>query len=411
MTPGPVERSLPQAGEHGGDGPAVAAALGLDPADLLDLSQSLNPFASDPAPVVAAHVDAVGRYPDPRAATHALAEAMDVDPDRLLLTNGGAEAIALVAAELGSGRVDEPDFALYRRHLELDPAGPLFRSNPHNPTGLLAGADERAAVWDEAFYPLATGSWTRGDPGSLVVGSLTKLLACPGLRLGYVLAPTAAALEPIAGRQPAWAVNGLAAGALPELLATVDLRGVVAPDRPRPRRPGRPARRARSDRPPVGRPLGAGRCPPRRGRASRGGDVAGRAGRPRRARAGLRLLRDARHRAHRRAGAGRPGAAGPSPGARPTLGRSSADPIGLDRTEPARTGLERPTPSDRKRSVILQPLLDAVLVDLGGTVVVEAAPGTPVADLQVELRSGVIDDLRAIASTTCGSVRSPTPPS
>jgi len=201
----------------------VAAALGLDPADLLDLSQSLNPFASDPAPVVAAHVDAVGRYPDPRAATHALAEAMDVDPDRLLLTNGGAEAIALVAAELRSGRVDEPDFALYRRHLELDPDGPLFRSNPHNPTGLLAGADERAAVWDEAFYPLATGSWTRGDPESLVVGSLTKLLACPGLRLGYVLAPTAAALEPIAGRQPAWAVNGLAAGALPELLAAVDL--------------------------------------------------------------------------------------------------------------------------------------------------------------------------------------------
>ena len=46
--------------------------------------------------------------------------------------------------------------------------------------------------------------------------------------------------------------------------------------------------------------------------------------------------------------------------------------------------------------MILQPLLDAVLVDLGGTVVVEAAPGTPVADLRVELRSGVIDDLRAI---------------
>ena len=62
----------------------------------------------------------------------------------------------------------------------------------------------------------------------------------------------------------------------------------------------------------------------------------------------------------------------------------------------ARTGLEHPPTSDRKRSVILQPLLDAVLVDLGGTVVVEAAPGTPVADLQVELRSGVIDDLRAI---------------
>ncbi len=48
--------------------------------------------------------------------------------------------------------------------------------------------------------------------------------------------------------------------------------------------------------------------------------------------------------------------------------------------------------------MILQPLLDAVLVDLGGTVVVEAPPGTPVADLRVELRPGVLDDLRAIAA-------------
>ena len=48
--------------------------------------------------------------------------------------------------------------------------------------------------------------------------------------------------------------------------------------------------------------------------------------------------------------------------------------------------------------MILQPLLDAVLVDLGGTVVVEAPAGTPVSDLQVELRPGVLDDLRAIAA-------------
>ncbi len=216
---------LPPAGEHGGDGPAVAAALGLDPDDLLDLSQSLNPFAADARPIVAHHLDAVARYPDPRRATDALAEAMAVAPDRLLLTNGGAEAIALVAAELRVGRVDEPDFALYRRHLEVDDHGPRFRSNPHNPTGLLAAPDERAAVWDEAFYPLATGSWTRGDPDSLVVGSLTKLLACPGLRVGYVLAPTVDELAPIARRQPVWAVNGLAAEALPELLATIDLPG------------------------------------------------------------------------------------------------------------------------------------------------------------------------------------------
>lgn len=71
--------------------------------------------------------------------------------------------------------VCEPEFALHPRG-----DGPRWRSNPHNPSGLLAGPAETAAVWDEAFYPLATGRWTRGDPGAVVVGSLTKLLACPG---------------------------------------------------------------------------------------------------------------------------------------------------------------------------------------------------------------------------------------
>jgi histidinol-phosphate/aromatic aminotransferase/cobyric acid decarboxylase-like protein len=58
-----------------------------------------------------------------------------------------------------------------------------------------------------------------------VVGSLTKVLACPGLRAGYVLAPDAGTARRLAVRQPAWSVNGLAAAALPDLLAIVDLAG------------------------------------------------------------------------------------------------------------------------------------------------------------------------------------------
>jgi histidinol-phosphate/aromatic aminotransferase/cobyric acid decarboxylase-like protein len=207
--------TVSRAGPHGGDGAGVARSLGLDPDTVLDLSQSLNPLAPDPAPVVRRHLHALRRYPDPRDATLALAAAVGVDPARLLLTNGGAEAIALVAAELG-GRVDEPDFGLHPRG-----GGPLWRSNPHSPSGRLARYDETAEVWDEAFYPLATGSWTRGDSVP-VVGSLTKLLACPGLRLGYVLADPQL-VERCRARQPAWSVGSLAATALPDLLDAVDL--------------------------------------------------------------------------------------------------------------------------------------------------------------------------------------------
>jgi histidinol-phosphate/aromatic aminotransferase/cobyric acid decarboxylase-like protein len=216
----------PPAGAHGGDGARLARTLGVEPAAVLDLSASMNPLAPDPGPVIARHLDAIGRYPDPGPARAALAACMGVEADRLLLTNGGAEGIALVAGELEAGWVDEPDFSLYRRHLRtLDRAAGRWRSNPHNPSGLLAGPDETARVWDEAFWPLATGTWTRGDAesGAVVIGSLTKLLACPGLRVGYVLTPTAALAARLEVRQPQWALNGLAAAALPELLATVDL--------------------------------------------------------------------------------------------------------------------------------------------------------------------------------------------
>ncbi len=116
--------------------------------------------------------------------------------------------------------MSEPEFSLHPRG-----TGPLWRSNPHNPSGLLAGEDEDAGVWDEAFYALATGRWTRGDAGAVVVGSLTKLLACPGLRIGYILVPEGETpvIDDCRRLQPLWSVNGLVASALPDLLDGVDL--------------------------------------------------------------------------------------------------------------------------------------------------------------------------------------------
>lgn len=213
-------------GEHGGDGARLAAALGVPVEAVLDLSASLNPVAPKLDSIVGSHLDAIGRYPSAIAATDALAACLGVDPELLVLTNGGAEGIALVAAEKPVGWVDEPDFSLYRRHLrEVTCGAPRWRSNPHNPTGLLADPGESAAVWDEAFWALATGTWTRGDVnrGAVVVGSLTKLLACPGLRVGYVLCPDHDFAKRLRARQPAWSLNGLAAAALPQMLSEVRL--------------------------------------------------------------------------------------------------------------------------------------------------------------------------------------------
>ncbi len=210
--------SIPPPGAHGGDAPAIAGAFGVDPATLLDLSQTLNPFAPDVAALVAARLDAVRRYPSPGDATALLADRLGVDPDRVLLTNGGSEAIALVAADLGGTVASEPEFGLHPRGR----GGPRWRSDPHSPSGVLASPTDVADVWDEAFYPLATGHWTAGRPG-VVVGSLTKVFACPGLRLGYVLASSPAQVERWRARQPTWSVNSLAIAVLGDLLDRADL--------------------------------------------------------------------------------------------------------------------------------------------------------------------------------------------
>ena len=209
---------IPPPGPHGGDAAGIAAALGLDPSCMLDLSVTLNPLAPPVAPVLARHLDDLRAYPDPATATDALAERLGVESDRVLLTNGGAEAIALVASSLDAVRTDGPEFSLWERHATAQPDAPLVRSNPNNPTGLLAPASASASVWDEAFFPLATGRWTRGDD-AVVVGSLTKLLACPGLRVGYVVGD----VDALRVRQPEWSVNGLVCSALPALLDLVDL--------------------------------------------------------------------------------------------------------------------------------------------------------------------------------------------
>jgi len=214
----------PDAGAHGDDARRVAAALGIDPAALLDLAATLNPVAPDLTEVVAAAATSIRWYPDATRATAALAEHLGVATERVVLTNGGAEAIALVAAAFPAGSVDQPEFGLYEQHLtSLDDPSRRWASNPNNPTGRLAVPSARAFVWDEAHYVLATGQWSRRDEHAIVIGSLTKAFACPGLRIGYLVAPDPPTAEQLRRRQPAWSLNSIAAEVVPSLLDRVDV--------------------------------------------------------------------------------------------------------------------------------------------------------------------------------------------
>ncbi|MGD0455039.1 MAG: bifunctional adenosylcobinamide kinase/adenosylcobinamide-phosphate guanylyltransferase [Solirubrobacteraceae bacterium] len=205
------------------------------------------------------------RYPDERAAMDALAALHGRDPEEIVPTNGGAEALWLLPAALRPALAAcvHPGFteaeAALRAHgvpvarvlrkrerdFALDPgavpakADLVIVGNPASPSGTLDPAATllalrqpgRVLVVDEAFMDLVPG-----EPATLVrerledvivVRSVTKALSIPGLRAGYAVAPA-----PLAARlrdvRPPWSSNTLALAALAAAARRPDALAAIA---------------------------------------------------------------------------------------------------------------------------------------------------------------------------------------
>ena len=251
---------------HGGNRLAVARRLGCRPDQLLEASASLVPFgppASVHRSLRRALAGAVIRdYPDRdhQELRQAIAQRHGLEAAMVLPGNGAAELFTWVgrdAARSGVSLLPVPGFADYQRALacwqgawrpfalplrwsgpfpqpfpapaaaDLTAAAVVWITNPHNPTGQLWSREslepllQRFAlvIVDEAFLPLVPGGeaesmlpWVGRCPGLVVIRSLTKLAAIPGLRLGYALADPERLARWAAWRDP-WPVNGLAAAA------------------------------------------------------------------------------------------------------------------------------------------------------------------------------------------------------
>lgn len=248
---------------HGAVGDAELAGLGLRPHQVIDFSVNTNPLG--PSRRVLAAIAAVdpARYPDPDCA--ALREAIAAEhrclPEQVVVGNGSAEIIWLVAlAFLRPGDrvlIVGPTFGEYERAARLVGARVLewraraeeefridvaaltallrslqprlcFLCHPNNPTGaaldltdlaaVLAAAPRTLVVLDEAYLPLSEGppdpdDLPGGPPANLLrLRSLTKSYALAGLRLGYALGSprVVAALE---AARPPWSVNAVAQAA------------------------------------------------------------------------------------------------------------------------------------------------------------------------------------------------------
>ncbi|QHT45646.1 threonine-phosphate decarboxylase [Bacillus sp. SB49] len=254
--------------EHGGNPLKIMQRYDMGEKKVMDFSANLNPLGPPPDLSLAAAFRTLDVYPDPdyRSEVQELADALLVEPDMIRLTNGGAEAIFLVA-HLFAGKsalIIEPAFSEYARaceayqidvtrlNLKEDFGFPvqevltaipqtdlLFLCRPNNPTGTIIPIDpliqmleeaeksEVTVVVDEAFVhflPLEEQNilpLMERFPNLIILRSLTKIYAVPGLRLGYIVAQPEQ-IKRVAGVQIPWSVNGVVASLLPDLLARTD---------------------------------------------------------------------------------------------------------------------------------------------------------------------------------------------
>jgi len=243
---------------HGGDLTTVAREFGRERAALLDFSANVNPLGP-PAAVArvllaaANDTSVLAAYPDSHARELAarIGARTGVPADAIVVANGGAALLAAAVRACAPRRcvVPVPAFSEYAHALDaagcalvpfalraadgfaLDAGALVARvrasratccivTNPHNPSGRAETASSIAAlvrelqacgctaIVDEAFvdYVPEASIVAPNRPlpdGTVVLRSLTKFYAIPGIRIGYALASARAAAR-VRAMLPSW---------------------------------------------------------------------------------------------------------------------------------------------------------------------------------------------------------------
>lgn len=243
---------------HGGLDEAELQALGIDPNAVLDLSANLHPAGPSDTVLQAARGARFDRYApaDAGPLREAIAPHEGVPGEWVLPTPGATAAIHLVARGILSAgdeaAIFKPGFGEYEAAIQaagapvrsvvsdppaFDPPLPPrarlgFLANPNNPTGThldrtrIEGVLEALGgtlVVDTAYEAFVKGAWdavdlVRDDLDVVVVRSMTKLHAIPGVRLGYVVARPEV-IAALALRQHSWSLDAVAQVVGPVALA------------------------------------------------------------------------------------------------------------------------------------------------------------------------------------------------
>ena len=201
-----------------------------------NFSSNISPLI-DTSPLrqhLAERLTLINHYPEPDAYSLEvlIAAKHGISPNEVLVTSGATDAIYLIAQTLrdeGTFAVKRPTFSEYADACRMygyeeAPQGGAVRwlCNPNNPTGELRTTDtvkelSRRHHWliidqsyeDYTWEPLLSAQHAIDMQNVIVIHSMTKRFAIPGLRLGYIIAPSAVIDRLRANYRP-WAVNALA---------------------------------------------------------------------------------------------------------------------------------------------------------------------------------------------------------
>jgi threonine-phosphate decarboxylase len=250
---------------HGGNLFAICQDRGWDWRDVLDLSASINPLGPAPGvrPAVEAALDRISHYPAqlPSELEQTLAAQWHVSPSQVMAGGGATELLHFVARAAWNGPtalvtpVWSEFYRAFPHALRLpmdDPErwpqrGLLVLSQPVNPTGVampveilrraIAGR-EGPVIIDESFIEFSDLEsavwWTDSHPNLLVLRSLSKFHALPGLRIG-ALVGSKEWMDRLGRRREPWQVSTLAEAAALAALAdshhAAQTRALVATER------------------------------------------------------------------------------------------------------------------------------------------------------------------------------------
>lgn len=193
--------------------------------------------------VLKTQIDTIFHYPEPAAESfvNEVAAFHGVTPQNVIAGNGATELFYLIAhafegaktlLPIPSFREYEDACTLYRHNIlfsrielfEPEAADLMFICNPNNPNGyiwtrehiehILRCYPDMTLVVDESFIHFAPTAEPSEPllsryPNLLIVHSMTKSFAIPGLRLGYMLG-NEALIERIKAFKSPWSVNSLA---------------------------------------------------------------------------------------------------------------------------------------------------------------------------------------------------------